>query len=186
MMNYEEFKGTLLKDLRNIDFQSKGLNVLVGNPGSIKGYEDAAVASVKLGEDTLVMAADLTSLYKDYKEGSSYAEILKDAREGIENMRNIPEVHDEIKNWNVMKDKVEAVLRRKDGNGRLISRSVHRFIEDMVILYVFKFGEDENVENVGYITEEMLKVWGITEEELCKAAIKNTEKHWKKRVVKTV
>ncbi|WP_256363636.1 hypothetical protein [Oribacterium sp. C9] len=38
MMNYEEFKKTLLRDLRDIDYQSKGLNVLIGNPGTGSGY----------------------------------------------------------------------------------------------------------------------------------------------------
>ncbi len=174
-MDFKEFRAQMIEDLKERMYERTGEEYEV-EPNTVAKLQDAGYDGivVRKAGDTIGVNIDATAFFHDYNSGKKdYDAVLNDATEmcmhGIEEMPgfNI----DEFKNYDIMKEKLAMQVVATERNAEMLEKIPHKEIEDMSVVFRFIVGNNHDGLSSILITNDMLKSYGIDENQLFKDAL---------------
>ena len=141
--------------------------------------------TVRLEDNVSAPVINIDMFYQQYKDDRPLGEVMRDMA-GIAQMKPPAEIDIEaFKSYENVKDKLFVRLNSVDGNEQVMADSPHHMAADMMMTYHIYIPDRDG--NGGFmsarITNEMLKDLGVSQEQLHKDAMANTEKLFKPKVV---
>lgn len=165
--NYDEFKNFILNELTDFlpkDYMRK--RMMITDTINTNGIEREVIAFIRpLNVEEKVTAIEISELYKIYKNSDFNTMIKK-----INNMINFVQ-NDDISKDDILK-KIKMRICKKGKCQLDINNMPHRDIFDLSLYYCIEIDKDENGSSLCPFNNEMLKDYGITEEELFRHCIK--------------
>lgn len=175
-MGFEEFKQKILAELEEFcgaDAKVELLDTIEMNGGRSCGI---IIKEPGKGQIQINPVISLEKVYQHFLQGmplSCCAGLVMDTIKGYQCPEEIKRFAFVIPKWEEIKQQVYPVLISREKNKQLIERIVSREYLDMSIVYVVRYRlKDKGMFSLK-ITYEMMKVYGISEEELHKQAIRN-------------
>ncbi len=169
-MAYEEFKENVIIDVQNI-MSTDQATAKVKEIGRVLGHKDCIKVAIKSSADCTASAVfDVAPLYTIYEKHGSYAGVFQILKERLIPMKNSAD----FLNYSGVKDKLQVVARSVDWcksqpNIHIISR-----MEDIAIVACVKLYENENGTDAIYVTNDLIKHWGVEEKQFNIDAMENT------------
>lgn len=173
-MTYEEFVRWIAENLKEelkeefADCQIMIARVEKPQNGSYLGIR------VQPKESVLAMGIDLRKAYKEYERHHREELCLWQTAEKIrENFQKHPRIRvEDVKDFDKVKNKITIQLVSTKRNQRFLETVPHREWEDLSIIYRIILEEEEMEAFSMVITNELMKIYGITEEELYDTALR--------------
>lgn len=179
-MTYEEFKVKVIADLE--EYYGKDAEVLVQETPKNNGIVLDGIAIHFPDDGNVVPVIYLNNIFKLYEEdGYSLDECVEEivqSREkyGCEDEESAP-VIDLIKDWERAKELLYPVLVNTEKNSEFLKDLVHREFLDLSIIYMLRITTENGFGNATVrVTQTLLKLYGVTEEEVYETAIKNLQR----------
>lgn len=189
-MKYEDFKKDLMRELKKRFVENdKTCKCKVNKLPKVNKDEEGLYVSVG-DEGTAVLS--FNELYDIYGNGHMRIgrvseEVSKLVNEQINNRDDSSFLQDTME---IMSDKEEAKKRiiyyavNVNCNENLLKLVPYRFFLDLMIIYRLVIDSDENGVQSMVITNEQMKIMGMTEKDLYEAAAVNTPKILSQRICK--
>lgn len=179
-MTYEEFKAKVIADLE--EYYGKDAEVLVQETPKNNGIVHDGITIRFPDDGSVVPVIYLNNIFKLYEE-ADYS--LDECVEEIIQSRKIYHCEDEeagpmvdlIKDWESAKAWIVPVLVNTEKNKGALKGLVHRDFLDLSIIYMLRFAIEKDAGNVTTkVTESLLSLYGVTENEVHEAAMKNLQR----------
>ena len=172
MLNYEEFKKEILKRVREEIGEDTEVEITVTQKNN--GTSKEAIAFLDK-ENNLQPLIYLESIYSQYCAG---AELSVCVGFTVEVYRSVIEVDIDTayKDWKTVRNKIEMTVINKAWNADTILGIPHRDFLDLVVYCRVIIDKNENGVASMIVKNYTLKEWGISEDELWKAAFFNLKK----------
>lgn len=185
-MNFEEFKSKFAEDVKaRLDAQD-GIKVEVTTEIIRKINDSYDAVVVKEADGNIGVNLNMNVFY-DAMDNLSYEEVLDKAVETyMQGKEKIPDFDFSMfTDYEYMKDRltIEAVSAEK--NQDILERVPHKMMEDIAMVYRFEIGSDAGGRSSVLITNDHLKTFGITPEELHEDAVRNASE-FKPLVIKSM
>lgn len=175
-MNFEEFKNAVMNSIKNWlpdTFGSSEVSVSV-----VTKNNDVKLTGLLIKKVGSAMAPMiyLESFYKEYEGGKGMEQILQ-------KIAKVRMDHDDtdlvdmnmVSELSGCQDKIMPRLIGGNWNKDILENRPHVMISDLAVTFVIDLGMHEEGSMTIPITNEMLKIWGASSEELYAIAIKNLE-----------
>lgn len=179
-MKFEEFKTALVKILKGC-YEDRAEVVVHQVYKNGCSYEGICIR-LKGAECCAVPVFDVEEYYEAYKTGKMTLDkcvhTILEMNSPYEQMSEIERKVD-IKSllvWEEVKNEVYPVLFPVKGNEQMLEPLVKRNLLDLAVVYIIRNAERGMGTAVAKISESLLNLYGITEEELHRQAMKNLEK----------
>lgn len=179
-MTYEEFKANVIADLE--EYYGKDAEVLVQETPKNNGIVHDGITIRFPDDGSVVPVIYLNNIFKLYEE-ADYS--LDECVEEIIQSRGRYHCEDEeagpmvdlIKDWESAKAWIVPVLVNTEKNKGALEGLVHRDFLDLSIIYMLRFATEKDAGNVTTkVTEPLLRLYGVTENEVHEAAMKNLQR----------
>lgn len=175
-MNYEGFKEEVkanIKDFLPERFADATVEIVENN----KLNESWDGLTLRIPGITMAPVINLNQMYRKYEETEDFGRVMNHVGQMIENNtpKKDPEL-DFVNDYSKAKEKLFIRLSNKNLSRKILDNIPHRSIEDIVI------SSSIMVENINgqvgsiTVTKEMLKNYGITEDQLFKDTLENSPK----------
>lgn len=154
----------------------KGYSVKVEEILKENGRKSIGI-SIKVNKNEgVVPIIYLNELYEEYQQDESVDSCTEKFMEMWKSMVdwNSISAFSELRDWEKIKTMISPVLLPAEENVELCKKLVHRDFLDLVVVYVINVKSLTNGKAIVKITNEMMKFWGITENELYNRAIRNS------------
>lgn len=116
----------------------------------------------------------LDSLYERYSEGEKFDEIVDRVWEiYLSSRKNHDFDASLLTSFENAKNNIFAAVMNAELNATILHGMPHRLIEDLAIYYKVDFEFDDSGMGSVKVTNELLKSWGVSEEELHQVAVQN-------------
>lgn len=178
-MSYEDFIYEIcgrLKDKLGEDYIVYLEEVIKPNDTILKGV---MITKSKTSKKTVPIIY-LEEYYKKYKYTNDMDEcvecIIKMYNEAAH--KNVDEILVDLFEWDKVNDRVYPIIMSEKKNSRLLSNLVYTTYLDLAVCYTVRLKEiardteDDAIVSIR-VKEDMLKIWGISEEELHNKALEN-------------
>ena len=180
MLNYEEFKEELVKDIisylpeRFRDHEVSLVSTLKGNSKELDGIV------IKDKDSTIAPSIYINDFYSDYLGGRSKEEVF--AKIAEVRVRSDPKCNVDpmmILDLDTVKDHIYYSVINYDLNRNYLKERPHRRFLDLAVIYYININEcgfmdDVSGRMVVCITEDLMESYNITEEDLFKIAGDNS------------
>jgi len=176
-MDYENFKAELMEDIRRHLYESGTEAVLSERQVDKPNESYMALTAMPEGKDVGVNI-NIDRYYDQYEKGRPFSDIVDSVVDNIEyGFENSIELNpSELVNYDQMKKRLSMEVISLAGNEDYLANIPHHEIEDMAVIYRFVVErEDYSLASI-VVTNEQLKLYGITEEELHADALINAPK----------
>lgn len=154
----------------------KGYSVKVEEILKENGRKSIGI-SIKVNKnEEIVPIIYLNELYEEYQQDENVDSCTEKFMEMWKSMVewNSISAFSELRDWEKIKTMVSPVLLPAEENVELCKKLVHRDFLDLVVVYVINVKSLAIGKAIVKITKEMMKFWGITENELYNRAIRNS------------
>lgn len=191
MLSYEEFKNKISTEILDYlpdeysDYEVKIVPTLKNNEKNLDGL------LIKDSKSNIAPNIYLNDFYDAYREGVTIKEIF----EKIAEIRTMTDPGSDVDPMKVLeyknvKDHIYVCLVNYDLNRKYLSERPFRRFMDLAVLYYVNISECDLMHNMDgrmimCITNDLLKGYKVTEDELYKTAVKNTGRQGK-YVIKNV
>ena len=181
MMNYEEFKETVVSEIAGfIGGRLSDAEVSVKQVAKNNVMHDGLVFS---GTDALAMPMlYIDEIYKGHANDADAYPGMAEIRDLVEkNLDKVdPDVLSKIEDWDYARDRVFMRLVSST-NSEYVKDKVSRNVADLTILYSVQveglsMEEAPDVVSSVAVTDKLLDAYGVTEDALHKAALRNTNR----------
>lgn len=178
-MDYREFIETVKEDLPERLFgplQGAVVEDIVAEKLQGQSYEGIRI----IPEDSIVsIMMDLQPFFQMINDGSLYEEVLDAIAERADSAcKEYPDVSVEmLRDYEKMKGNLAVKLVGHEGNEQMLQKIPHYDMEDLSLVYQFKIPGDEGMTASILITSDMVKRFGITEEQLHQDALRQAVQH---------
>ena len=180
MMNYEEFKTVVAKDMVNyIPEHYKDREFTVEHMVKENVEYDALILGKKNTGNpgtSVSPALNIGIMYNEYAEGSPIVSVL--TKYGKEFERAVTIGEQELSNlMNVQENFRENVfftLVNAEVNKKLLENVPHRLISNLAVIYRMEISRNSEAVKTMTVTNSLMTLKGLTEEELFELAYKNT------------
>lgn len=169
MINYTEFKETLLTMVK--ERLGESVEVCLESRRKTNSVEIDAI-TIREEDRRIMPSIHIRGFYERYQDTEDMEEIV-DAIEEIVAIRDILPEEVELDNWEYMKEKVLMKAINYDWNQEYLQKVPHQKLLDLALVCYAKINTREEDRGEIVVTEELLKIWGTTEEELFTVAINN-------------
>ena len=165
-MKYEEFLNSVKKQLTEM-----GMNVQIRDVEKVQGQ---SYTGIEIRPENSNIGLNLYKCYEAAQSGVPMFVIMKFIKEAVEDgLKHVPKVdaealadYDQAKHYLTM----QAVAMRK--NLEILKELPHKTLGDIAIIYRLKINDTEDEMTSALVTNTMLEMYGITEEQLIKDAEK--------------
>ncbi len=171
-MDYMEFEERLTDGVRGRlgeGYQIECRKILKNN--SVK----LPALSIRKDDSCVAPVIYIDNLYSEYKRGGDLEEVIDEAialyKENV-----APEGFPvgELTDFHSIKDRICYRLISHDENSEILQNSPHRHFLDLAVVYNVVLGSTRNGYASVAVTNDSLRVFGVTEEELWECAVSNT------------
>lgn len=174
-MNYEDFKENFQNDVKEAIEDRIGKEVTVGFHDVEKvniNYEAITITPV---DSNVGVNLNLTAIYEAVQEGENFGDAVeKAARTAERGIKDAPVVDAQsFSDYEQMKDKLIMQVVSTERNAELLDKVPHTEVEDMSVVYRFQVESGEAGIGTILVTNEMLKNYDITEDQLKADALEN-------------
>ena len=153
----------LTDDLRNAEIKDTAVNKLQG--------ESYSGISVTPEGSRVGVSINLEDAFLDYQTGSQFTAVMNGLADNI--VGTLGEQFDLgiLADYSAVKDMLTLEVVGKDQNAEILQSVPHRELEDLASVYRIALGETENGNATVLITNEMLRNYGITPDQLHQDAL---------------
>lgn len=185
-ISYEEFKEKLLEDARNIVHQELGADADVTIGTATEGEPEEVMRITKKNPGANGDAKGYRSefrlkyRYQEYLRHPVWAELLRDLKKLLKIIATMPEEWDLgfLKSFETAKEYLGiAPLPMKDRG--VAEDEICVMMDDIPMGVTIYLPESTNGKNVGRLSKKILGHWGVSEEEVCMAAMQNQMQKYK-------
>jgi len=176
MMRYEEFLNQVKESIRDyLPVSDRNAEILIQS--QLKNNDQLLDALVIKTEDmkTTPMIY-LNPMYEDMKGGESLHSILDKIADAWRETRNQKIDISWINDLEIAKDRIMYRLINLGRNAEYLADKPYKRIDDLAAVYTMEVDRDRSGIMSVTITNDIMKKYGITQEELDGIAAKNTEK----------
>lgn len=132
-------------------------------------------AALTIANQAVAPVVNLEDYYWDYEHGRSFANIMGAIAESIEMEK--PEIDlTSMVDFEKAKELLFIRVSSAEKNENYLKRVPHTLVEDIAITYHLKMNVDETGVASAVIANDTLRMYGVSVEELHKAAVENSEK----------
>lgn len=120
-------------------------------------YTDEEYSAYKDGECLCGCADSVVRKYEQFKMENGVGESLRDR----------------LLNWEHVRDSIYPALVSASDNSEMLSGLLHTPYLDLAIIYMNRLKFPDGNTSTSKVTPDMLRIWGVSEDELKEAAMKN-------------
>ncbi len=168
--DFTDFKNEVVRNI--MDFLPKGYEDSEIKLNDVVKNNDRKLCGLTIKRKDVNMAPTiyLDDFYKDYENGKSMDKVLEEIADVRERF-DVKEDYDVsyISDFDSCKDKVLPRLVSGEMNTELLEDRPHRFVDDLAVIYAIEINDEMSIP----VSNRILDMWGITEEELNKQAVSN-------------
>ena len=176
MLDYTDFKKLILMRLKSAlpDDRIQTEEKIVYK---VNVSLEAIVLKIREDDDgiTTGQVHYLEKLYENYQRGRSIDELVHMILTLTEQAKETKGILDGCLSFEACKDKILAQVIHREKNSELLKRYVHRDVLDLALIYRIVLANTKEGFESTIISDEMLRNWNVSEEELYKTALKNTQ-----------
>lgn len=175
-MNYEGFKEEVkanIKDFLPERFADATVEIVENN----KLNESWDGLTLRIPGITIAPVVNLNQMYRKYEEIEDFGRVMSQVGQVIEN--NTPKKDlelDFVNDYSKAKEKLFIRLSNQNNSRKVLDNIPHRSIEDIVISAAIEVSNINGQVGSITVTNEMLKSYGITEDQLFKDTLENSPK----------
>lgn len=142
------------------------------------GYEyEALMIEPREKTGTIITPAlNITEAFKKYNEGECFYDVVERLARVRVNTRAPKFCGSDFFDFEKVKDRIFPRLVNSETNKAYLADKPHRSIEDLSIIYSMRVEENEHSLALVTVTDSILDLWNITEEELHDIAVENLSK----------
>lgn len=182
MMNYNEFMEYAAKHIQDYlppEYGAADIRLDVVN----KANEQYTGLTVRLEENGAAPVANMKMFYEQYENDRPIEDIMLDMAKIVQMEPPADIDIDMIRDYEQVKDKLFVRLSPIAGNEAIMGGSPHQIVEDMMMTYnAYVPSNDDGFLSVR-ITNDLLKDYGVTQEQLHQDAIASTPRIFEPKVV---
>ena len=178
-MNYEQFLEQMKEDLTARfanELSPKLADVRIGirNVEKLQG-ESYRGLSFRSGDSPVEANLNMTGVFQTYEAGRPYEDILEEVEAQLMKVVNrIPNFDiRELTDYEALKPKLMMEVISQKGNEDRLENIPHQNVEDMALIYRLDIGDSAGGKMTSVITNQQLKAFGITAEQLHQDALEN-------------
>ena len=176
MMNYEEFVNSICEKLGDVlPEKYRGAKITVQQVDKLQGDSYLGVAVLPEGE-CVATTYDVSKAYEYLCAGASFEEVLRDMADAVAHGSECAPKLDaeDLLDYETVKKSLMVQLVSTDSNREMLLNVPHTEYEDMSLVYrIAAFTENGAVTGSCLVNNNMLKMYGITVEQLHKDALEN-------------
>lgn len=176
--NYEEFKNRVaaeIKDYLTEDYQDYDMEFQMISKASCQ-YEGLLIRPQTKGTN-VIPVLNITKAYEDYESGLPFEVIMRtlaDIRMNASLAGQSPASFKQmIDDFNGIKSRIYPRLINTASNIEYLRDKPHKDIEDLSIIYAVTIQETEEGISQAVITNDLLKLWNVTPDDIHAAAMVN-------------
>ena len=167
----------LTDDLRNAEIKDTAVNKLQG--------ESYLGISVTPEGSRVGVIINLEDAFLDYQTGSQFTAVMNGLADNIVGTLGEQEQFDLgfLEDYRAVKDMLTVEVVGKDQNAEILQSVPHQELEDLAAVYRIALGETENGNATVLITNEILRNYGITQDQLHQDALDAAQRTMKYSIV---
>lgn len=177
LLNFEDFKTEIVDTMKEM---YSAENVQVTNVVKNNGLElTGLTVNVSDTKAAVCSTIYLEHLYEEYERGAELEKIIKKTVCTFEDNANcndgIGELVKKILDFEAIKGFILPYLVNKEMNEKILQSVPNRQFLDLSVVYKIHLSND--ISNIGFILikDNIMKAWGVTEEQLYETAMKNLQ-----------
>ena len=167
-MEYEEFLKRLKDDLQNY-YSDAGVTVDTADVQKMQGESYHGLQFTRDGTN-VGFNMDMHNFFAEMENGVPYHDVMLDVRdaasEALNRSLSMGMDIEKLSNYEEMKHSLSVQIVSTEKNQEMLSRVPHQEMEDMSMVYRFDLGETVNGNASILVTNQMLRNYGITAEQL--------------------
>lgn len=167
-MDYNEFLKNLRQDLQEA-FAGSGITVKETDVQKMQGESYHGLQFLQDGTN-VGLNMDLHNFFAEMKNGVPYHDVMLDVRDAVSEALNrslsMKVDLQKLENYDAMKQNLSVQLVSTERNREMLSGVPHREIADMSLVYRFELADTAEGNTSILVTNQMLKGYGITAEQL--------------------
>ena len=167
-MDYNEFLKKLEEDLQG-RFADYGVTVSQSDVQKMQGESYHGLQFTRDGTN-VGFNMDMHNFFAEMENGIPYHDVMLDARdavsEALDRSLSMGMDIEKLSNYEEMKHSLSVQIVSTAQNQEMLSKVPHQEMEDMSMVYRFDLGETANGNATILITNQMLRNYGITAEQL--------------------
>lgn len=167
----------LTDNLRNAEIKDTAVNKLQG--------ESYLGISVTPEGSRVGVIINLEDAFLDYQTGSQFTAVMNGLADNIVGTLGEQEQFDLgfLEDYRAVKDMLTVEVVGKDQNAEILQSVPHQELEDLAAVYRIALGETENGNATVLITNEILRNYGITQDQLHQDALDAAQRTMKYSIV---
>lgn len=171
-MNFEAFVNKILEEIKE-HLPEKFLDTeftVIQHEKLNKQY-----AALTIADQNVTPVINLEDYFWDYEHGRSFENIIGAIAESVE--MEYPKIDlDVLSDFDKAKELLFIRVNSVDKNEGYLKKIPHTIVEDIAITYHLKMDENETGVASAVVANDALSMYGVSVEELHKAALENSEK----------
>lgn len=174
-LTYEQFKAQIENRIKNFlpeEFADYSMKFQIITKS---GYEYEALLITPPSGSNVTPALNITEAFKKYEEGKSMEVILYNLAD-IRMNTSLPSFDQrEVFDFEKIKSKIFPRIVNTATNQKFLLNKPHKEIEDLSIMYDLRIAFNENEMSAALISNDMMKIWNKSVEEIHSIAMSNLE-----------
>ena len=178
-MDYEKFVENVQADLiKSLSDSYHNVTVEPIEVSKLQGQSYSGV-SIKHDDSAISTSVNLEQFYGMYQDGSSYENVLQEIADAVvTGFASVPDVDiGMLSDYESMKQHLTAQIVGAKNNSDKLKDVPHQMMEDMAVVYRFQVGEVSGGQASVLITNQMLELYGITQEQLHQDALEMSQRN---------
>lgn len=178
-MDYEKFVENVQADLiKSLSDSCHNVTVEPIEVSKLQGQSYSGV-SIKHDDSAISTSVNLEQFYGMYQDGSSYENVLQEIADAVvTGFASVPDVDiGMLSDYESMKQHLTAQIVGAKNNSDKLKDVPHQMMEDMAVVYRFQVGEVSSGQASILITNQMLELYGITQEQLHQDALEMSQRN---------
>ena len=178
-MNYEQFLEQMKEDLQarfaeDLPPELADVRIGIRDVEKLQG-ESYRGLSFRSGDSPVEANLNMTGAFQAFEAGRPYEDILEEVEAQLMKVVNrIPNFDiRELTDYEALKPKLMMEVISQKGNEDRLENIPHQNVEDMALIYRLDIGDSAGGKMTSVITNQQLKAFGITAEQLHQDALEN-------------
>lgn len=182
MLSFEEFQEYVKDHIREyLPEEFAGAEVSVRTVKKLNGVtlQGLEVWTPEMRQSTGVTPTIyLNGIYENYENGVDLEVIMEHIgnleRQSMDLPEDVAKIKERYKDVGYVKNRLIVSLINAEKNADFLKDKPHRMLEDLAIVYKVLINKNENGRGTITVTNDHMKYWGLTEEQLYETAIRNS------------
>ena len=178
-MNYEQFLEQMKEDLQarfaeDLPPELADVRIGIRDVEKLQGESYRGI-SFRSGDSPVEANLNMTGAFQAYEAGRPYEDILEEVEAQLMKVvDHTPQFNiGELTDYEAMKPKLMMEVIPQKGNEDRLENIPHQKVEDMALIYRVDMGDSSSGKMTSVITNQQLKAFGITAEQLHQDALEN-------------